>query len=248
MLLWNCLLRPSVDACLALSRLAPCAGAPLGLGRVVLFPFFKPQCGGPGVDLSVAPSATHATASMAQAEVSVLSETYTHTHIHTYTHIHPHWYTQTYKHKNIQTYKHTNVQTYKHTNIQTYKHTNIQTYKHTNIHAWLVLLVTTQLALCSLPWLAGLECSAFWPVWTRRTVARGVLLWASVFSAQLGSTVDTCGASVYEALGRFLVLSRQCGTVEVPQFVLPSSVSVHGRLSSGNGFSEAMDYEHFWRR
>ena len=25
-----------------------------------------------------------------------------------------------------------------------------------------------------LPWLAGLECSAFWPVWTRRTVARGV--------------------------------------------------------------------------
>ena len=29
-------------------------------------------------------------------------------------------------------------------------------------------------ALCPFPWLAGLECSAFWPVWTRRTVARGV--------------------------------------------------------------------------
>ena len=40
--------------------------------------------------------------------------------------------------------------------------------------ARLLLLVTMHLALCSLPWLAGLECSAFWPVWTRRTVARGV--------------------------------------------------------------------------
>ena len=29
-------------------------------------------------------------------------------------------------------------------------------------------------AMCLFPWLAGLECSAFWPVWTRRTVARGV--------------------------------------------------------------------------
>ena len=29
-------------------------------------------------------------------------------------------------------------------------------------------------ALCPFPWLAGLECSAFLPVWTRRTVARGV--------------------------------------------------------------------------
>ena len=74
--------------------------------------------------------------------------------------------------------------------------------------ARLFLLVTMHLALCSLPWLAGLECSAFWPVWTRRAVARGVqaigfsgrwLLWVSVFSAQLGSTADTCGASVYEA-------------------------------------------------
>ena len=69
--------------------------------------------------------------------------------------------------------------------------------------ARLFLLVTMHLALCSLPWLAGLECSAFWPVWTRRAVARGVqaigfsgrwLLWVSVFSAQLGSTADTCGA------------------------------------------------------
>ena len=43
MCLWNCLyclLRLSVDACLALSRLAPRAGAPLRLGRVVLFPFY----------------------------------------------------------------------------------------------------------------------------------------------------------------------------------------------------------------
>ena len=37
-------------------------------------------------------------------------------------------------------------------------------------------------------------------------------------------------------------------TVESPQFVLPSSVSVHGRHSSGDGFSDVMDYEHFWRR
>ena len=35
----------------------------------------------------------------------------------------------------------------------------------------LVLLVTMLLALCSFPWLAGPECLAFWPVWTRRTVA-----------------------------------------------------------------------------
>ena len=34
--------------------------------------------------------------------------------------------------------------------------------------------ITMLLALCSFPWLAGPECSAFWPVWTRRTVARGV--------------------------------------------------------------------------
>ena len=38
-----------------------------------------------------------------------------------------------------------------------------------------VLLVTMHFALCSLPWLAGSECSAFWPVWTRRTVMRFVL-------------------------------------------------------------------------
>ena len=72
----------------------------------------------------------------------------------------------------------------------------------------LVFRVTMHLAPCSLPWLAGPECSAFWPVWTRRAVARGVqamgfsgrwLLWVSVFSAQLGSIVDTCTASVYEA-------------------------------------------------
>ena len=30
----------------------------------------------------------------------------------------------------------------------------------------LVLMVTMHLALCSLPWLAGPVCSAFWPVWT----------------------------------------------------------------------------------
>ena len=74
--------------------------------------------------------------------------------------------------------------------------------------ARLFLLVTMHLALCSLPLLAGLECSAFWPFWTIRAVARGVqaigfsgrwLLWVSVFSAQLGSIVDTCTASVYEA-------------------------------------------------
>ena len=64
--------------------------------------------------------------------------------------------------------------------------------------AWLLLLVTMHLALCPFPWLAGHECSAFWPVWTRRTVVRGVQ-WASAFSAQLGTTADTCSASVYEA-------------------------------------------------
>ena len=37
-------------------------------------------------------------------------------------------------------------------------------------------------------------------------------------------------------------------TVESPQFALPFSVSVHGCLSSGNGFSDDMDYLHFWRR
>ena len=37
-------------------------------------------------------------------------------------------------------------------------------------------------------------------------------------------------------------------TVESPQLVLPLSVSVNGRLSSGNGFSDVMDYEQFWRR
>ena len=55
----------------ALSRLAPCASAPVRLGRVVLL-FFRPQCGGPCVDL-VVPSATHATASLAQVKVSVIS-------------------------------------------------------------------------------------------------------------------------------------------------------------------------------
>ena len=33
-----------------------------------------------------------------------------------------------------------------------------------------------------------------------------------------------------------------------PQLVLSLSVSVHGRLSSGNGFSDDMDFLHFWRR
>ena len=33
-----------------------------------------------------------------------------------------------------------------------------------------------------------------------------------------------------------------------PQLVLPVSVSVHGRLSNGNGFSDIMDNVHFWRR
>ena len=37
-------------------------------------------------------------------------------------------------------------------------------------------------------------------------------------------------------------------TVESPQLVLPLSVSVDGRLSSGDGFSDVMDYEQFWRR
>ena len=40
MRLWNCLLRPLVDACLALSGLAPRAGALVRLGRVVLLPCF----------------------------------------------------------------------------------------------------------------------------------------------------------------------------------------------------------------
>ena len=34
---------------------------------------------------------------------------------------------------------------------------------------------------------------------------------------------------------------------EFPQLVLPSSVSVDGRLSSGNCFSDVMDNEQFWR-
>ena len=89
--------------------------------------------------------------------------------------------------------------------------------------ARLFMLVTMHLALCSLPWLAGLECSAFWPVWTRRAVARGVqaigfsgrwLLWVSVFSAQLGSIVDTCTASVYGThISRYVsVFSAQLGS------------------------------------
>ena len=87
----------------------------------------------------------------------------------------------------------------------------------------LVSRVTMHLALCSLPWLAGPECSVFWPVWTRRTVARGVqafvfsgrwLLWVSVFSAQLGSIVDTCTASVYGThISRYVfVFSAQLGS------------------------------------
>ena len=36
--------------------------------------------------------------------------------------------------------------------------------------AWLVLLVTVHLALCSFQSFAGRRCSASWPVWTRRTV------------------------------------------------------------------------------
>ena len=51
-------------------------------------------------------------------------------------------------------------------------------------------------------------------------------MFVSVFSALLGSIMDTCTAFVYEA----------------------SAVSVDGRLSSGNGFSDVMDYEQFWRR
>ena len=39
---------------------------------------------------------------------------------------------------------------------------------------WLVLLVTMLLALCSFPWLAGPECSAFWPVSTRRGGCSGM--------------------------------------------------------------------------
>ena len=91
----------------------------------------------------------------------------------------------------------------------------------------------------------------------------------SVLSAQLGSIMDTCTASVYEASGRFLGLSRQCRKPRmrswtwlltsagwfrqcrncgVLQLVLPLSVSVHGHLSNGNGFSDVMDYMHFWRR
>ena len=53
-----------------------------------------------------------------------------------------------------------------------------------------------------------------------------------------------------------MVLARRCcndrcrmvetvqKTVESPQLVLPLSVSVDGRLSSGDGFSDVMDYEH----
>ena len=37
-------------------------------------------------------------------------------------------------------------------------------------------------------------------------------------------------------------------TVESPQLVLQFSVSVDGRHSSGDGFSDVMDYEQFWRR
>ena len=86
MCLWNCLLRPSVavDACLALSRFAPCAGAPLRS-----LSFFRGQCGGPCVDLSVVPSATHATASTAQKKsVSYLTTTHNNTQQHTTTHNH----------------------------------------------------------------------------------------------------------------------------------------------------------------
>ena len=66
-------MRLSVDACLALSRFALCAGASLRLGRVVVFHFFRPQCGGFCVDLFVVLSATYATASRAQVKVSVIS-------------------------------------------------------------------------------------------------------------------------------------------------------------------------------
>ena len=57
-------------------------------------------------------------------------------------------------------------------------------------------------------------------------------------------TLDTCGASVYEALPGG---SDSAETV-VSAVGAALSVSVHGRLSSGNGFSDDMDYLHFWRR
>ena len=37
-------------------------------------------------------------------------------------------------------------------------------------------------------------------------------------------------------------------TVESPQLVLPLSVSVVGRLSSGDGLSDILDHVQFWRR
>ena len=40
----------------------------------------------------------------------------------------------------------------------------------------LILMVTMLLALCSFLWLAGPECSAFWPVWTRRDSNSGMFI------------------------------------------------------------------------
>ena len=87
-------------------------------------------------------------------------------------------------------------------------------------------------------------------------------MFVSVFSVELGSSADTCTASVYGAFVEAhtfpvvhtpTVCYDRCHgygvqkTVESPQLVLPLSVSVEGRLSSGDGFSAVMDYEQFWR-
>ena len=59
----------------------------------------------------------------------------------------------------------------------------------------LVMLVACT-SRCVPLWLAGLECSAFWPVWTRRTVARGV------------QAIGFLGDDFYEFLCSALSLAR----------------------------------------
>ena len=62
-----------------------------------------------------------------------------------------------------------------------------------------------------------------------------------VFSAELGSTADTCSAFVYGAPFSSFCLVQQW----VQVYASYGGWSVYGRLSSGNGFSEAMGYELF---